>query len=63
MRLSSVFGLSLLSLSVPFVAQAASHGEAGRRHHDIARRARSDVKVFEKREFTNARFTFYDVGL
>lgn len=61
MRLPSVFGL--LSLSLPFAAQAASHGEPGRRHHDIARRASGDVNVFQKRSFTNARFTFYDVGL
>lgn len=62
MRLSSAF-VSLLSLSLPFAAQAASHGEPGRRHQDIARRARSDVNIFEKRSYTNARFTFYDVGL
>lgn len=62
MRLSAVFGLSLLSVSAPLVAQAASHGEPGRRHHDIARRARSDVNLYEKRAFTNARFTYYDVG-
>ncbi|GJE86994.1 hypothetical protein PsYK624_030770 [Phanerochaete sordida] len=62
MRLSAV-GLTLLGLSAPLAASAAAHGEPGRRHSDIARRARSDVNVFEKRDFTNARFTFYDVGL
>ena len=64
MHLTSVFGLSLLSLTLPLAAQGAAHGESGRRHHDIARRARSDVNVFEKRDtYSNARWTYYDVGL
>lgn len=63
MRLSSIFGCSLLSLTLPFVASAASHGPLGKRHDSVAHRARSDVHVYEKRSFSNARFTFYDVGL
>lgn len=50
--------LSFLALALPFTS-----GTPLRRHHnEVAHRARADVDV-HKRSFTNARFTFYDVGL
>jgi len=62
MRFSTLFGATTLSVALPLLALADGHGHA-RRHDSIARRARGDVSEFEKRSFTNARFTFYDVGL
>ena len=60
MRLSA----TLLSLALPLVAVSATHSHVNRAAHDsVAHRARSDVHVYEKRAYDNARFTFYDVGL
>ena len=53
----------LLSLALPFAAQAATHGAPGHRHDALARRARDDVALYKRDSYTNARFTFYDVGL
>ena len=63
MRLTAISTLSFLSLVLPFGASGASHGEPGRRHDSIARRARGDIHLYKREKFTNARFTFYDVGL
>ncbi|TFY51308.1 hypothetical protein EVG20_g11062, partial [Dentipellis fragilis] len=60
MRSSTVLGVSLLSLALPFAALADTHALRSRNHHQIAKRASGEV--LEKR-FSNARFTFYDVGL
>ncbi|KAG2365772.1 hypothetical protein BDR07DRAFT_1276259 [Suillus spraguei] len=60
MRLTTILGF--LSAIIPF-SFANTHGNHwGRRHQEIAVRARGDVDV-QKRSFDNARFTFYDVGL
>ncbi|KAF8835605.1 hypothetical protein BDN67DRAFT_975101, partial [Paxillus ammoniavirescens] len=56
MKVSTILGF--LSLALPFASASPRH----RRHHEVANRARADVDV-HKRSFTNARFTFYDVGL
>lgn len=51
--------LTFLTLALPF----ANATRPSRRHHnEVANRARADVDI-HKRSFTNARFTFYDVGL
>ncbi|THH01713.1 hypothetical protein EW026_g1043 [Hermanssonia centrifuga] len=63
MRFSTISTVSLLSLSLPFAAVGATHGNAGRHHDSIARRSRGDVDVHKRDSFSNARFTFYDVGL
>ncbi|KAI0797820.1 RlpA-like double-psi beta-barrel-protein domain-containing protein-containing protein [Abortiporus biennis] len=60
MRLSTLFGASLLSIALPLFA-SAEHGQS-RRHNSLARRARGDIQHIGKR-FDNARLTFYDVGL
>lgn len=60
MRVTTILGF--LFAVIPF-SFANTHGNHwGRRHHDVAIRARGDVDV-HKRSFDNARFTFYDVGL
>ncbi|KAG8215760.1 RlpA-like double-psi beta-barrel-protein domain-containing protein-containing protein [Butyriboletus roseoflavus] len=50
--------LSILTLALPFASATPSR----RHHNEVASRARADVDI-HKRSFTNARFTFYDVGL
>lgn len=60
MRVSKILGL--LSAIIP-CSIASTHGHHwGRRHQELAVRARGDVDI-HKRSFDNARFTFYDVGL
>ncbi|OJA11929.1 hypothetical protein AZE42_06373 [Rhizopogon vesiculosus] len=60
MRVSKILGF--LSVVIPSsIADAHGH-HWGRRHQEVAVRARGDVNV-HKRSFDNARFTFYDVGL
>ncbi|KAG2349576.1 hypothetical protein BDR05DRAFT_871333 [Suillus weaverae] len=60
MRVTTILGF--LSAIIPF-SFANTHGNHwGRRHQEVAIRARGDVDVL-KRSFDNARFTFYDVGL
>ena len=50
----------MLSLSACALTESNAH-EASRHHsRDIARRARSDVRLYKR--FDNAKFTFYDVG-
>ncbi|EPQ58739.1 hypothetical protein GLOTRDRAFT_35963 [Gloeophyllum trabeum ATCC 11539] len=58
MRSSAIFGLSLLSVLLPFTQ--AAHGSQ-RRHNAVAHRARGDVQVHKRTD--NARFTYYAVGL
>ncbi|TFK55229.1 hypothetical protein OE88DRAFT_1805604 [Heliocybe sulcata] len=58
MRSSAIFGLSLLSVLLPFAQ--AEHGHA-RRHNAVAHRARGDVQVHKRTD--NARFTYYAVGM
>ena len=56
------FLLSLQFLALSFLVAANTH--AARRAHDsIARRASGDVGVHLHKRISNARFTFYDVGL
>ncbi|TDL27551.1 hypothetical protein BD410DRAFT_782657 [Rickenella mellea] len=61
MRFTTLVGVSLLTVTLPFTALAGSHDTLHRRHHDIAKRASGDVQLHKR--FSNARFTFYDVGL
>jgi hypothetical protein len=65
MRVSTLFSLSFVAAAAPFLVNAADHrARQARQHHQLAKRGRSDVTEFEKRDtFTNARFTYYDVGL
>ncbi|KAG9312543.1 RlpA-like double-psi beta-barrel-protein domain-containing protein-containing protein [Chiua virens] len=60
MKLSTVLGFFTLcfTLALPFASATMSR----KRHNEVAHRARGDVDV-HKRSFTNARFTYYDVGL
>lgn len=51
---------ALLSLVLPLVS-ANSHEQSSRRHHQIAKRAGSEVDLHKR--FSGARLTFYDVGL
>lgn len=58
-----------LSLALPFISPSLAHAHAhqGRRHHvhrqaDLARRDPGEVNLY-KRQFNNARFTYYAVGL
>ena len=62
MLFSTISAFTLLSLALPFAVKGASHGIPGARHDALARRARGDIDL-HKRDFENARFTFYDVGL
>jgi len=61
--------LSLQFLALSFLAAdvaANIHGSpyAARRAHDsVARRAPGEVTVHHDKRFSNAKFTFYDVGL
>ncbi|EIN07546.1 hypothetical protein PUNSTDRAFT_103565 [Punctularia strigosozonata HHB-11173 SS5] len=51
--------LSLLAVATPLVS--AEHVPVHRRHNGIAKRASGDIQLHKR--FSNARFTFYDVGL
>jgi len=55
-RVTTFFGL--FALLLPFVTAHWS-----RRHQEVAHRARGDVDIHKRQTFTNAKFTFYDVGL
>ena len=63
MRLSTVSALSLFGAALPLAVHAADHGTPGQRHEAIARRARENITLNKRDKFTNARLTFYDVGL
>ena len=62
MLFSTISAFSLLALALPFAVEGASHGLSGARHDALARRARGDIDL-SKRDFSNSRFTYYDVGL
>ncbi|GBE82443.1 hypothetical protein BKA93DRAFT_760932 [Sparassis latifolia] len=68
MRLSTLLG-ALLSITLPFVAANPrnAHGNSlGRRHDEVARRARGDLarrQATVNGPYANSRFTFYAVGL
>ena len=62
MRLSTLFGASLLSFALPLLT-VADHGPRARRHDTIALRARGDVQPHKRGQTFDGRFTFYDVGL
>jgi hypothetical protein len=51
---------TLISFALPLVL-AGSHGLGARRHQEVAKRAGSEVELHKR--FSNARFTFYDVGV
>ncbi|KAI6028441.1 hypothetical protein F5J12DRAFT_805432 [Pisolithus orientalis] len=54
----------LLFLVASLAATANGHAPYwSRRHQEVAKRARADVDLHKRQTFTNARFTFYDVGL
>jgi hypothetical protein len=53
------FATVLTTLSLPLFALAAHHGYHARHHGDVALRARGDV--LPKRNFPNARITWYDI--
>jgi hypothetical protein len=50
----------LLSFVLPLIAVADSHA-LSHAHHVLARRASGDVQLHKR--ISNARLTFYDVGL
>lgn len=49
---------AFLTFILPFVTAHWS-----KRHQEVALRARGDVDIRKRQTYTNARFTFYDVGL
>jgi hypothetical protein len=51
----------LLSFVLPLIAVADSHALNHARHDHVARRASGDVQLHKR--ISNARLTFYDVGL
>jgi len=57
MRSSALF--ALLSFALPFVV-AGSHGLGARRHQEVVKRGEGNVGLHKR--FSNAKFTFYDVG-
>ena len=59
MRASTIFGFSLLSLVLP--AFADTHAHHGRHHAEVARRVPGDLA--KRAPHTNARYSWYDVGL
>lgn len=69
MRSSMFVGLSALILSLPFGVAAKGHEAGhGRRHEFIARNVQNSTEahnhtVRDQTSFTDARFTWYDVGL
>jgi hypothetical protein len=55
-----LFTTYLLSLLLPIIVLAGPHGPAFvNRHHGLARRAEGNVELY-KRQFSNARMSFYD---
>ncbi|KAJ2998437.1 hypothetical protein NUW54_g7029 [Trametes sanguinea] len=67
---SSLLGFTLLSLAaVPLGAVASSHGAHHRRHEGIAAHVNATANATEPhlhrrgQTFTNARLTYYDVGM
>ncbi|KAI6109767.1 hypothetical protein F5141DRAFT_807255 [Pisolithus sp. B1] len=55
---------SLLFLVASLAVTVSGHAPSwSRRHQEVAKRARADVDLHKRQTFTNARFTFYDVGL
>ena len=54
--------LPLFVLGLPLGASAHERGQNAKRHSDLARRAPGDVQRFSKR-VSNARMTYYEVGL
>ena len=63
MRLSTIIGGSLLAAALPFATVAHPHEGHVPRHNALAHRMSGDVSHLHKRDFSNARFTYYDVGL
>ena len=65
MRLSSILGYSVASLALPVAVVAGSvHSQhLAKRHHDLVHRSNNFTIDLEKRQGSNARFTFYDAGL
>ena len=64
MRLSTLIAGSIASIALPFAAGASPHAHGhGRRHNDVAHRARGDVSNHLYKRFDNVRYTWYDVGL
>lgn len=70
---SSLWGFVLLSLALPYATVASSHhGTAHRRHEAIAHAVNNATEAVEGEAaalqrrgttYTNARLTYYDVGL
>lgn len=70
MRSSMFIGLSALLLSLPFAVTANNHGAGhARRHEFIARNINNQTEgahnltTRDQTSFTDARFTWYQVGL
>ncbi len=70
---SSLLGLALLSLALPYTTLASSHGAVPHRRHEAIAAAQNSVanatEVVEHtlhrrgQTYNNARLTYYDVGL
>ncbi|VDB96872.1 unnamed protein product [Peniophora sp. CBMAI 1063] len=60
MRLSTLFGLSAVSLA-PAVLANARQGSNARRHHELANR--QETGLSKRGIFSNAKFTWYDIGV
>ena len=57
-RVSAVW--VFITLILPLVA---AHWSRRPNHQEVAQRARGDVGIYKRQSFSNARFTYYDVGL
>lgn len=63
LRATTILGFSLLGLLFPSAAAGEQHGaHHARRHSELARRVPGDV-VPRGSSHTNARYSWYDVGL
>ena len=60
MRLSTLFGLSAISVA-PAVLANARQGSNARRHHELANR--QETGLSKRGIFSNAKFTWYDIGV
>jgi len=60
MKTTTVFAF-LASVAIPLAVNADQNLKA--RHHDIAARSESNSTLTKRAQFSNTRFTFFDVGL
>ena len=67
---STLLSFALLSLALPYTTLASSHGGASHRRHEAIAAAHQNategahlVTLNRRQTYTNARLTYYEVGL